>query len=90
MGEFLFEGPAAEADLARILTCDPAQMKNGSCRYCFILNHNGCFIDDAILFRYGSGRFMLVVNAGRTKADMNWIKPLLSFGTSFTDISSST
>ncbi|MDC7227132.1 MAG: glycine cleavage system aminomethyltransferase GcvT [Spirochaetales bacterium] len=90
MGEFLIEGKNAESDLSIILTTDVTNMKTGTCRYGFILNENAGIIDDTILYKFTPTRFMLVVNASRTRIDYNWIIDNISNETTVTDISDKT
>ena len=90
MGEFLITGKNAEKSLEHTLTCKVSSMKNGRCRYAFILNENGGVIDDSILYKTDEENFMLVVNASRTKIDFNWLKTHFFENTEITDISTET
>jgi len=87
MGEFEFKGPTACADLDRLLTLNVAALKPGACTYGYLLNDNGCALDDLICFRFGEDHFWLVVNAGTTPTDAAWIQARLSPQTQFTDLS---
>ena len=89
MGEIIIKGSSAATDLSRILTCNAAAMKDFTCRYGFILNENGTFIDDVILYRYSYEYFMLVVNSGRISIDYNWLTKHCSADTAVVDISDS-
>ena len=64
MGEFDLRGPGAETDLERLLTLRVATIKEGQCRYGFMLNERGGVIDDLTCYRRGPEHFTLVVNAG--------------------------
>ncbi len=90
MGEIIIDGDASVKDLEYIFTRQISNMKHGSCRYGFFLDDSGCFIDDCIVYRYSDNKFMLVVNAGRIDADLDWLKNHISPGTSITDVSSGT
>ena len=77
MGEFAFEGPAAEENLQRLLTNDVASLPPGRAHYTLILNERGGVVDDVILYRLDAGRFMLVVNAANTAKDREWLRSRL-------------
>jgi len=90
MGEFIIKGPDAARDLDRLVTCDIASLPAGRCRYGFLLNEQGCVLDDTITYRIASHEFMMVVNAGTTLRDAAWIAGRCSPGTYFEDISACT
>lgn len=89
MGEFELSGPSACHDLERLLTCNIYSMAVGQVRYGFMLAEDGGTIDDLTCYRLDSERYMLVVNAGTTEKDAQWIKAHLSDGTVFSNLSSS-
>jgi len=89
MGEFELTGPGAEADLERLLTQRVSTIKEGQCRYGFLLNEQGGVLDDLTCYRLGPERFMLVVNAGTCASDAAWIEARLSGNTVFKDLSPS-
>jgi len=74
MGEFSIQGPTAEADLERLLSCPVATIKIGQCRYGFLCNEQGGVIDDQILYRLGNDSFFMVVNASTEPADFEWVR----------------
>ncbi|GAB7080642.1 glycine cleavage system aminomethyltransferase GcvT [Megalodesulfovibrio paquesii] len=73
MGEFLIAGEAAKAELSRVLTHNLDTLAPGRCRYGFLLNENGCAIDDCILYCLKEDSYMLVVNGARVEVDKAWI-----------------
>ncbi len=85
MGRFLFSGPRAGTDLARLLTADAAAMPVGKCRYCLLLNEEGGILDDTIVMRLGDHEYLLVVNAGPASRDFAWISSRISGSTKLTD-----
>ena len=85
MGEFILNGPAAEEDLNKLVTCRIDDMPLGKCRYGFLLNTSGGIIDDLIVFKISPEEFMLVVNAGTIEKDKKWIKSNISEETIFSD-----
>ncbi|MFN2351046.1 MAG: glycine cleavage system aminomethyltransferase GcvT [Kiritimatiellia bacterium] len=90
MGEFEVRGPTAEADLERLLTQPIAGIRQNAGAYGYLLDDQGGVIDDLICFRLQSDRFWLVVNAGTTAGDADWIREHLSAGTEFLDLSGKT
>ncbi len=85
MGEFELTGPAAAADLERLLTMKISTLSVGQCRYGFMLNEQGGVLDDLTCYRLGEERYMLVVNAATLSGDAEWIQAHLSPQTVFTD-----
>jgi len=90
MGEFELTGPAAAADLDRLLTCPVATLDIGQCRYGYLLNDAGGVLDDLTCYRLGPERFWLVVNAGARAGDADWVRAHCSAGTFFADRSDAT
>lgn len=90
MGEFIIGGQTAVPDLEKLLSCDVASLKIGSCRYGFICNEQGGVIDDQILYRIGETEFMMVVNASTEENDFQWVSSHLSESTKIENISSRT
>jgi aminomethyltransferase len=77
MGELIVEGPGALSDVDRLLTCRIDDLKNGRCRYGFLLDERAGIIDDLIVFKISSEKLMLVVNAGTTDKDGRWVQAQL-------------
>ncbi|NLN84034.1 MAG: glycine cleavage system aminomethyltransferase GcvT [Firmicutes bacterium] len=74
MGEAIFEGPDATANVCRFLSNNVTTLKVGEVRYSPILNHEGGFVDDCIIYRMANDRFMLVINASNHEKDMKWFR----------------
>ena len=89
MGRLEFDGPGAEAFLGTILSANVPALKTGRSKYNFICNEQGGIIDDAMVYRTGDDRFLLVINAGNTDVDMDWISPRVSTANSDPDESQS-
>ncbi len=87
MGEFDLRGPAAEADLERLVSLNVATIPVGRCRYGYLLNERGGVIDDLTVYRRPHGAFLVVVNAGTRQRNAEWMRAHLSGGTHFTDLS---
>jgi len=64
MGELFVEGDGAGDALAASLTTDPRSLAVGRAHYSMICAPDGGIIDDLIVYRLGSQRFLVVANAG--------------------------
>lgn len=87
MGRFWVTGPGALEGLDRLLTTDVAAMKDGQCKYGFLLREDGGILDDLITYRVHAERWLIVVNAGTLAKDREWIQARLPGGTRFEDAS---
>lgn len=87
-GEFRIAGPEAVRAMDRILARPVADLPVGGCRYNFLLDDDGGVRDDLLAFRMADDDLFLVVNAGNTFADANWIRERLpERGAEFYDLS---
>jgi aminomethyltransferase len=75
MGRVEFSDQGAEGFLSSVLCVDMPSLGQGRSKYHFICNERGGIIDDAIVYRLGPQRFLLVINAGNADADMAWLLP---------------
>ena len=73
MGEIEIEGPTAAELLQGLLSNDIARLEPGEAQYTLLTNERGGIIDDLIVYRTGTHRFLLVVNAANTDADFAWL-----------------
>lgn len=89
MGEFLFKGDIVASGLEDVFTFSVASIPVGRSRYGFLLNEQGCVIDDLIVFRLAEDEAMVVVNAATIDNDFAVISARLSGG-DFRDISAET
>ncbi|HEX7949246.1 MAG TPA: glycine cleavage system aminomethyltransferase GcvT [Candidatus Limnocylindrales bacterium] len=64
MGELFVEGDDAGDALAAALVTDPRTLTVGRAQYSMICAPDGGIIDDLIVYRLGSERFLVVANAG--------------------------
>ncbi len=90
MGEFEIRGSDAVLFLSRMLSNNVAAMTDRQAMYHFMLNENGGVIDDCILYRFDSSRWMLVVNAGNIQTDFEWLVSHAPSGIHLKDISTQT
>jgi aminomethyltransferase len=81
MGEVLVTGANAGAFLQHLTINDIEKLKDGSGQYSAMLHDHGGMIDDLIVYRLKSDRFLLCVNASNTAKDFAWIeKQAAKFG----------
>jgi glycine cleavage system T protein (aminomethyltransferase) len=64
MGELVVEGPDAAEALATALVSNPPALAIGRAHYSMICAPDGGIIDDLIVYRLATDRFMVVANAG--------------------------
>lgn len=74
MGEILVAGPQAEEFVGYIFTNDVRNIPDGKILYGMMLYHNGGTVDDLLVYRFSSDRWLLVVNASNIEKDFLWIK----------------
>lgn len=73
MGEIWVTGPEAEKAL-EYLTCNKVSaLYDGKAHYSAILNEGGGVIDDIIVYRFSSEKYLLCVNASNADADYDWL-----------------
>lgn len=77
MGRFVIRGTDALAFLQHVLTNNAAAPEVEESQYTMIPNDHGGVIDDAYLFRFVEGEFLLVVNAANREKDWNRLKSFL-------------
>jgi aminomethyltransferase len=73
MGEFYVFGDKTEDFLQSVLSNDVSTLKKGQAQYNCIPNETGGIVDDLILYKLESNRFMLVVNASNIKKDWDFL-----------------
>ncbi len=75
MGRLRFTGRGAAPFLHYFLSANVLQLATGRARYHVICNEQGGIIDDAVVYRLGEERFLLVVNAANTATVLDWLGP---------------
>ncbi|MCH9001795.1 MAG: glycine cleavage system aminomethyltransferase GcvT [Planctomycetes bacterium] len=85
MGRLEFDGPAAGLFLGTVLSANMPAIRVGRSKYNFICNEDGGIIDDVMVYHTGDDRFLLVVNAGNTDVDLEWINPRVSAAKKISD-----
>lgn len=72
MGEFRVEGAGALDFLQRLVPNNVARLTDNQALYTQILRPDGGTLDDLIIYRMASDRYMVVVNAGTMEKDWAW------------------
>lgn len=90
MGELYLSGPEAEALLQYVTVNDVTALQSGQAQYTLLCNENGGIVDDLLVYKSATERFMLVVNASNTKKDKVWIQSKNRFDASLEDRSGQT
>ena len=73
MGEIWVEGADAIAFVNRLTTNDVTQLVDGQAHYSALTNEKGGVVDDLLVYRFDLDKLLLVVNAGTTEKDWDWI-----------------
>ncbi|MFN6963167.1 MAG: glycine cleavage system aminomethyltransferase GcvT [Pyrinomonadaceae bacterium] len=73
MGEFWVEGRDAIAFVNRLTTNDVTKLVDGQAHYSAMTNERGGVVDDLLVYRFGPEKLLLVVNAGTTEKDWDWV-----------------
>ena len=74
MGEILFEGPDALANLQMMLTNCFKNMVDGQARYSPMCNEHGGTVDDLIVYKKADNNYFVVVNAANKDKDFAWMQ----------------
>ncbi len=80
MGEFWVKGPTATDYLQYITSNDVSNLYDGKVQYTCFPNGRGGIIDDLLVYRFNTEKYLLVVNAANIEKDWNWcVKNALKF-----------
>ncbi len=74
MGEILIKGPDAKHLVQYLLSNDTEQLTTTKAQYTALCNESGGIIDDLITYMLEEDTYLLVVNAGNTEKDFEWMK----------------
>lgn len=81
MGEFWVTGPSALKYLQYITSNDVSVLVDGKVQYSCFPNGKGGIVDDLLVYRYNTEKYLLVVNAANIEKDWNWcVKNASGFG----------
>lgn len=74
MGEVDVRGPDAIVFVNRITSNDVTKLVDGQAQYSTLTTPEGTAVDDLLVYRLAGDHLLLVVNAGTTDKDWEWIK----------------
>jgi aminomethyltransferase len=74
MGEIDVRGPEAIPFVNRLTSNDVTKLIDGQAQYSALTTPEGTVIDDLLVYRFAEDHLLLVVNAGTTEKDWDWIK----------------
>ncbi len=87
MGEIVIDGEGATELVQNIITNDVCILPNYKAVYSPICDEEGGTIDDIIVYKYNSEKYMLVVNCATTKRDLKWINKHKTENTNINNVS---
>lgn len=73
MGEVDVRGQGAISFVNRLTSNDAAKLVDGQAQYSALTTPEGTVIDDLLVYRFAEDHLLLVVNAGTTEKDWEWI-----------------
>ncbi len=73
MGEVIYKGKDVVKFLNRMVPQNIEKLTDGKAVYCQLPNKEGGLIDDLIIYRLNSEKFLIVHNASRIDEDVNWM-----------------
>ncbi|MEA1986496.1 MAG: glycine cleavage system aminomethyltransferase GcvT, partial [Candidatus Marinimicrobia bacterium] len=74
MGEFSVEGENALEYLQNLTINDVSALVDGQVQYTAMCYENGGIVDDLLLYRFNSNKFLMVVNGSNIDKDFEWSK----------------
>jgi len=73
MGEIEVRGPDSISFVNRLVSNDASKLIDGQAQYSALTTPAGTVIDDLLVYRFAEDHLLLVVNAGTTEKDWDWI-----------------
>lgn len=73
MGEIDVRGADAIAFINRLCSNDVSKLVDGQAHYSALTTPEGTVVDDLLVYRFAPDHLLLVVNAGTTEKDWDWI-----------------
>ena len=73
MGEIDVRGAEAIALVNYLVSNDASKLVDGQAQYSALTTPEGTVVDDLLVYRFTGDHLLLVVNAGTTEKDWNWI-----------------
>lgn len=78
MGEVFVEGAQALKAIQRLMTNDAATIVDGQAMYAGLLNPQGTFVDDCVVYRFSAQKFLICVNASNREKDVEHIRRVVN------------
>jgi aminomethyltransferase len=73
MGEIEFKGAGALAEVNRLVSNDVTKIADGQAVYAGLLNQQGGFVDDVVVYRFSDTHLLICVNASNRDKDFAWM-----------------
>ncbi len=73
MGEIDVRGADTIAVVSYLTSNDPSKLVDGQAQYSALTTPEGTVVDDLLVYRFDRDHLLLVVNAGTTEKDWDWI-----------------
>ena len=73
MGEIVVRGADAIALVNYLVSNDASKLVDGQAQYSALTTPEGTVVDDLLVYRFADDHLLLVVNAGTTEKDWDWI-----------------
>ncbi len=89
MGEVMVEGPGATDFLQGLVSNDVTRLAPGRALYTVMCRPDGGIVDDLLVYR-DQERYLLVINAARHVADLEWMRAAATGDVDLRDISAET
>ena len=74
LGNFRIHGPDALKALQRVYVGDMSRIRPGRIKYSAMCNHDGCVIDDGVVWQVGENDYMFTTSTGRAGSTVEWIR----------------
>lgn len=74
MGEIFVEGARAQDYLNYLVTNNVAKLADHQALYTAMCNDSGGIVDDLVIYKFHSSKFLVVVNASNSDKDFAWMK----------------
>lgn len=73
MGEVIITGEESEKFINYLITNDVKLLRDNEIQYAMMCYENGGVVDDLLVYRKGVNHYLLIINAGNIKKDLDWI-----------------
>jgi aminomethyltransferase len=74
MGEVTVEGEGAEEFLNYLVTNNVSKLTDGQAQYSLMCYENGGVVDDLLVYKRATAKYLLCINAGNIDKDWEWIQ----------------